>query len=126
MGSSLTLAIVAAAAALVACSDVETGGEGAAPTPCSAATATATTSVSIVSMQFVPFCVTVAGGAEITFTNLDTVEHSVTADAGEPEQFESGLLEPGQQFVHRFAATAETVRVHSRYHPEVTAVINVQ
>ncbi len=116
-----------AAAALVAGCDAETGTERGPPAnPCSAANATPTTAVAIVSMQFVPYCVTVAPGAEITFSNLDTVDHSVTADAGQPEAFESGLLQPGQQFTHRFATTPETVRVHSRYHPEVSAVVVVQ
>ncbi len=127
MAPPRTLALAAAAAALLAACDTDVGGEPASPaSPCSAATATPTTSVSIVSMQFVPYCVTIAPGAQITFSNLDTVEHSVTADAGQPEAFESGLMYPGQQFVHAFAATAETVRVHSRYHPEVGAVVIVQ
>ncbi len=127
MSSLRTVAVAAAVAALVSCVDAGTPEEGGpAPAPCSAATATATTKVSIVSMQFVPFCVTIPGGTEITFTNLDWADHSVTADAGQPEPFESGLLLTGQQYSHRFGTTPETVHVHSRYHPEVTGVIVVQ
>ncbi len=126
MASLRTLGIAAAAAGLVACSDADTTEEAPPPQPCSAATATATTSVLIVHGQFLPFCVTIPGGAEITFSNLDSDYQSVTADGGQPESFESGLMMPGQQYSHWFATAPETVHVHSRYHPEVTGVIVVQ
>ena len=93
--------------------------------PCSAETATATTHMAIASMQFAPFCVTIPPGGELTFTNLDSVDHTVTADAGQPEPFESGLLRPGGQFTHRFGTTPRTVRVHCRLNPEVSGIVIV-
>ncbi len=94
--------------------------------PCTAATATATTSVSLAGMMFVPYCVRVAPGAEVTFANLDAVDHTATADAAQPDPFESGLLRPGQRFAHRFGSAAATVRVHCRLHPEMSGIVIVQ
>ncbi len=96
-----------------------------APVACSAASATATTSVLLSGMQFLPFCTTVGVGVPLTFTNADSVNHSVTADAGQPEPFESGLLLPGRQFTHAFSR-AETVRVHDRLNPQMSGIVIVQ
>ncbi len=122
---ALAIAVASAATLVAGCTDADSGAEAGPVTPCSAATARPTSAVSIASMQFVPFCVTIAPGAEITFTNLDTVDHSVTADAGQPEPFESGLLLPGQQYTHAFARP-ETVRVHDRLNPQVSGVVIVE
>ena len=80
----------------------------------------------VLDVMFVPYCVRIAPGAAVTFTNLDAVDHTATADAGQPEPFESGLLYPGQQFTHRFGGAAETVRVHCRLHPEMSGIVIVQ
>ena len=94
------------------------------PVPCSAATAKATTSI-LISKQFLPYCATVGVGVPLTFTNADNVNHTATADAGQPEPFDSGLLVPGQQYVHAFSAP-ETVHVHDRLNPEISAIVIVQ
>jgi plastocyanin len=102
------------------------GGGGGNPAACTAATATATTSVSLSGMQFVPSCVKVSQGATVTFQNADSVAHTVTTDPGQPESFDSGSLAPAADYPHTFASTAETVHVHCRIHPSMTATIIVQ
>jgi plastocyanin len=95
------------------------------PAPCSSATATATRKILITAGQFLPYCAKVPVGAVVTFTNADFGEHTVTADATQAETFDSGLLYPGQQFVHAFAAPA-IVRVHCRFNPEVSGRVVVE
>ncbi len=113
------------AAALVAC-DASQGDDAVAlPTePCTAATATAG-DVAVTAMQFIPYCARVAPGAQLTFTNLDWDAHWVTADAGQPEPFDSGYLYPGQQFTHTFVTSGAEIRVHCRLHPEATGRVLV-
>jgi plastocyanin len=107
----------AALGALTACGDPANDGGGPPPVPCSSATATATTRVFITTAQFAPYCTKVPVGVPVTFTNADFgTEHTVTADDG---SFESGILFPGQQFSHTFAAPT-AVRVHCRFFPEVS------
>ncbi len=124
---SLALVVVTSvAASLAACGEIgEQSDEGPAPVPCSAASATATTSILLSGMQFLPFCAAVPVGTEVTFTNADSVNHTVTADQGQPEPFESGLLYPGGHFSHTFSR-AETVRVHCRLNPQMSGVVIVQ
>ncbi len=104
------------------------GGGSNPPPTCTAATATATTSVSLSGMSFVPSCVKISPGATITFQNADSIAHTVTTDAGQPETFDSGNLGPpaGAEFQHTFANAAETVHIHCKIHPSMTATIIVQ
>jgi plastocyanin len=113
----------AVAAALAACS--EPADSAPAPVACSSATATATRKILITASQFLPYCAKVPVGAVVTFTNADFGEHTVTTDAAQPETFDSGLLYPGQQFDHTFAAP-EIVRVHCRFNPEVSGRVVVE
>ncbi len=124
---ALALLAAVALAALAACDGTpdDDGAPLLPPVPCSATTATATTSVLLAGMQFVPYCATVGVGVPLTFSNVDAVAHTVTADAGQPEPFDSGLLQPGQPFTFTFSK-AETVRVHDRLHPEMAGIVIVQ
>lgn len=76
------LILVFGAAALTACGgSSSTGTTGTTPTTPSTPTApTATTSVTIASFAFNPASIAVAGGAIVTFTNNDAVNHNVTFD----------------------------------------------
>src|SRR5512132_3574333 len=114
----------ALAAALAGCGD-PAADTSPPPVPCSSATATATRKILITSGQFLPYCAKVPVGAVVTFTNADFGEHTVTADAAQPETFDSGLLYPGQEFEHAFAAP-EIVRVHCRFDPEVSGRVVVE
>ncbi len=61
----------------------------------------ASLAVQIQGNAFTPPQIQVAVGAIVTWTNLDTVPHSVTAIDG---SFDSGMLDPGEEWVHAFAA----------------------
>jgi plastocyanin len=114
------------AVALVSC-DGSAGDDAlAAPSqPCSASTAAAVADVAVTAAQFIPFCARVAAGGQITFTNVAWEAHWVTADAGQPEPFDSGYMPAGHQFTHTFVTPGAEIRVHCRLHPEASGRIFV-
>ena len=70
---------------------------------------------------FVPASLVVAAGTRVTWTNTDTVPHSVTAG---DNRFDSGPIQPGKSF----AWTAEgsgAVNYHCIFHPSMTAILTV-
>jgi len=74
------------------------------PKPTSAPTQTprptqATVDVSMIHFSFVPTNITVSAGTTITWTNNDSVNHTVTADNG---MFDSGIVGPGGEFSFTF------------------------
>ena len=66
------------------------------------------TRVVIHNLVFNPGAASVAAGGLVTWTNNDTVVHSVTADNG---SFDSGLIQPGASWSHTFAKPG-----HRAYH----------
>ena len=54
-------------------------------------------------IQFMPREVRVAAGGTVRWENTDTPPHTVTRPGG-PERFDSGTLQPGKTFEHRFSA----------------------
>jgi plastocyanin len=102
------------------------GSPAPAPAQCTAANAEVVTgAIELVGMAFVPDCAKVALNTAVTFTNDDTVAHTVTTDAGQPETFDSGNLGQGAHFTHAFS-TAGTVRIHCTIHPEMHLTVFVQ
>jgi plastocyanin len=91
------------------------------PTPTTAPTSTGN-SVSIKNFAFSPASLTVKVGTKITWTNNDTVTHTVTADKG---AFNSGPLAPGSTFSFTFTK-AGTYSYHCNIHPYMMATIVVQ
>lgn len=98
-------------------------------TPTTAPTATATTattsngnSISVFNFAFSPASLTVKVGAKVTWTNNDSVTHTVTADQG---AFDSGDLAPGKSFSFTFTK-AGTYSYHCNIHRSMTATIVVQ
>lgn len=95
------------------------------PTPTVTPTTAPTSSgnaVSIASFAFGPASLTVNVGTTVTWTNNDSVTHTVTANAG---AFDSGPLTPGQSFHFTFH-TAGTYAYHCSIHPTMKATIIVQ
>jgi plastocyanin len=117
VGSSLVAAL-----AMAGCGGSST--YAAPPAGCSAATAVATTSVTIQGMAFSPHCIAVAKGAVVTFTNNDTVPHTVTADDG---TYNGDLATTGatKVFTHPFS-TAGTSNYHCAIHVAMTGTVIVQ
>jgi plastocyanin len=78
-------------------------------------------SVSVVDFAFEPATLEVAAGTTVTWTNNGNRPHTVTADDG---SFDSGRLDPGEQFSHRFDQPG-TYSYHCGFHPEMQATIVV-
>jgi YVTN family beta-propeller protein len=57
------------------------------------------TAISIASFAFTPGTVTIAAGQTVTWTNHDTVPHTVTSNDG---KWDSGTLQPGATFSQKF------------------------
>ena len=89
--------------------------ETAAPAPNS------TTTVNIHDLTFDPAALNVAPGTTVTWTNNDTVAHTVTADDG---LFDSGVLEPGQSY-STWLGGSGTVTYHCEIHPDMKGSIVV-
>ena len=87
----------------------------------------ASAAVSIENGAFVPAIITVAAGTTITWTNNDSMAHTVTSDGG---LFDSGsisaagLYTSGGTFSNTFA-TAGTYMYHCTTHPLMTAKVIV-
>ena len=71
--------------------------------------------------SFVPDTSTVNVGATITWTNNDTVPHSVTANDG---KFDSGPILPGKTYQWT-AKEAGVIAYHCIFHPSMTAQVMV-
>lgn len=118
----------AVVAALVAagCGGSSYDDDGGGGAGCTAATATATTSVQLAANAFIPSCILVAPSATVTFTNGDSMTHTVTTDAAQPETFDSGNVAPAGTYSHTFASSPETVRIHCQIHAGMRATVVVQ
>jgi plastocyanin len=71
---------------------------------------------------FSPATLTVKTGTKVTWTNNDSVTHTVTADQG---AFDSGDLSPGSSFSFMFTK-AGTYKYHCNIHHSMMATIIVQ
>jgi plastocyanin len=78
--------------------------------------------VSIINFAYDPNPVTVAVGDTITWTNNDTVPHTVTANDG---SFSSGTMDPGATFSFTFD-TAGTFDYHCEFHANMSGQVVVQ
>src|SRR3989442_576568 len=74
----------------------------ASPAASSAASAAAgPAAVTIVNLSFQPASITVMTGTQITWTNNDSVGHTVTLD---DNSVDSNTIDPGKTFQHAFSA----------------------
>ncbi len=78
--------------------------------------------IAMANFAFSPASVTVTAGGKVTWTNTDSVQHTVTADDG---SFDSGLLSQGRSFTRAFSR-AGTVKFHCSPHPDMTGTITVK
>jgi plastocyanin len=78
--------------------------------------------VTIQNFSFGPGALTVSAGTTVTWTNSDSVTHTVTAMDG---SFDSSNLEPGQQFSFTFSLPG-TYTYHCSIHPFMTGQVVVQ
>ncbi len=81
-----------------------------------------THSVDISAFAFDPSQLTIAVGDTVNWTNLDSTEHTATADDG---TFDSGNLANGDTFSYTFTE-AGTVSYTCSYHSSMTGSITVE
>lgn len=93
-----------------------------APSPSPVApTSSQSMSIAIRNFAFNPSQVSVKAGTKVTWTNNDSVPHTVTSDSG---ALESGTVNSGGTFSYVFK-TSGTFRYHCSIHPSMTATIVV-
>jgi plastocyanin len=80
--------------------------------------------VNIQDFAYAPESVTVSVGTTITWTNHDSVDHTVTTSSG-PESFDSGNISPGDTFQYTFN-TAGTYEYYCTIHPYMSGTVIVQ
>jgi plastocyanin len=94
------------------------------PTPSATATPTPAArqvSATIQNVTFSPNPITVARGTTVTWTNLDGVPHTITADDG---SWGSGTLGQGATYSHVFTSPG-TYTYHCAIHPFMTGTVMV-
>ncbi len=92
----------------------------------SSANAVATSSVEIKDFAYSPSNITVKKGTTVTWTNKDSVAHTVTSDDNDKntDKLDSKLLQKGESFKATFNTTG-TYRYHCAPHPNMTASVTV-
>lgn len=63
--------------------------------------------VTIQNYTYAPANITVKVGTEVTWTNQDGIEHTVTSDDSAPVTFDSGMLGQGESFSFTFDQAGE-------------------
>jgi plastocyanin len=110
--------LLVAAVAIIAASCNGTGPSAYGASASTAATTTAATAINAATIKgfsFQPDVLKVKVGAKVTWTNDDTVAHTVTADTN---SFASGNLQPGRSFSFTFTRPG-TYAYHCSIHPSM-------
>jgi plastocyanin len=79
--------------------------------------------VAIKTYSFNPSTLTVKVGTKVTWTNEDTVSHTVTSDSG--NELSSGQLSQGQSYSHTFNQVG-TYNYHCSIHYSMTGTVIVE
>jgi len=90
--------------------------------PMEGETASTTTEINISGFAFVPTDITVAVGATVTWTNLDSAAHTVTS---ETNLFDSGNLARNATFSYSFANRG-TFSYYCALHPSMKGKVSVE
>ena len=92
------------------------------PTPTSVAVSIVAGARTLGSNAYTPNPTSITVGSTVTWTNNDTLTHTVTSDSG---AFDSGSLAPGAKFTFTFL-TRGTFAYHCTPHPGMVASVVVQ
>lgn len=93
-------------------------------TPPSDSNSAATDQVMIQNFAFAPQSISVKVGTKVTWTNMDSVAHTVTADTPSPDAPDSGSI--AQNATYSFTFTkAGTYTYHCTPHPQMTGTVVV-
>lgn len=79
------------------------------------------TSATIVSGGFMPNPITISVTSTVTWTNSDTVAHTIVADSG---VFRSGTIAPGGKYSYQFPS-AGTFNYHDAANAGMAGTVNV-
>lgn len=79
--------------------------------------------ITIANMAFSPSQITVNKGDTVTWTNNDSMAHTVTSDTG--SELDSGDIQPGSTYSHTFN-TAGSFQYHCSIHPSMRGTIVVK
>lgn len=101
------------------------GGGGSSPSPAESGSGTSSVKVGMEEIEYVPMDVTVKKGGTVTWTNSDTVTHTVTKEGGPGGEFDSGNMNVDDTFEQTFDATG-TVDYVCTIHPEQTGTVTVE
>lgn len=125
--SVLVVAVVIAVGAtlVIVLAGGSTGGTSSPPPPSPALTGGRgkTVTVHISMFAFKPTTVTVAAGTTVAFTNLDTTEHTATANNG--PIFDTGAIQHDQTKTVTLTK-AGTYAYHCAFHPFMTGTVIVK
>jgi plastocyanin len=91
------------------------------PSPSSVTSTASQNSVAIQNYAFNPSTLTIQKGANVTWKNYDSVQHTVTSDSG---AFSSPRLSTGDTYAHQFNNTG-SFSYHCSIHPYMTGTIVV-
>lgn len=88
-------------------------------------TQTGANTVSIENFKFVPADLTVSIGDTVTWINNDSTNHTVTGDkTGTDDDFDSGILKPGDQYTYVFDQSGPQP-YHCTIHSSMKATVTV-
>jgi plastocyanin len=93
-------------------------------TSSSTTAATSTNAVTIQSYAFSPTAITVKVGTKVTWTNKDSVAHTVISDDGSADTFKSGDINQDASYSYTFSK-AGTFTYHCAFHPDMTGKVIV-
>lgn len=81
--------------------------------------------ISIQNMQFTPSQISIAKGGTVTWTNNDSITHTVIDDLSNVGGPASGDIAPGQTYTFTFDKTG-SFQYHCRIHPSMRGTIVVK
>jgi amicyanin len=83
------------------------------------------TAITIKNFAFDPPALSVKAGTTVTWTNQDSVPHTIASDTGSPVSFSSESLAPGSSYSFTFTQ-AGTYTYHCSIHPSMKGTVIVQ
>ena len=91
---------------------------------CTVANASNSKTVLVADEGFMPSCIAVTRGTQVTFSNVGAEEHTVSTVEGQPEAFDLEGLTPGSSLAHTFQS-AGTYSIVCDFHPAMRLTVIV-